>query len=95
MADKLWPSWPAWYYGPRGGAAVFEREEDVPGGWLDHPFADPLDHDGDGKKGGSPKPEQTDDLPALRKEYEQLKGKKPFSGWDAATLREKIPEARA
>lgn len=29
--------WPSWRYGPGGQAKVFEREEDVPAGWVDHP----------------------------------------------------------
>lgn len=31
------PSWPAWYYGPKGASAVFETAEDVPTGWVEHP----------------------------------------------------------
>lgn len=49
-----------------------------------------LDHDGNGHPGGSKAPEQTDDLKALREEYEAKMGKRPFYGWDAATLREKM-----
>lgn len=30
-------AWPAWRYGPKGEAAVFESEADVPKGWHDHP----------------------------------------------------------
>lgn len=30
-------NWPAWRYGPEGKSAVFERESDVPAGWMDHP----------------------------------------------------------
>ena len=29
--------WPAWRYGPNGRAAMFERSEDVPSDWRDHP----------------------------------------------------------
>lgn len=54
---------------------------------------DPLDHDGDGRKGGSAAPSQTDDLPKLRAEYFAAFGKRPFNGWDAETLRSKIAEA--
>lgn len=36
-----------------------------------------------------------DDLAVLRAEYEELVGKRPFMGWDADKLREKIAEARA
>lgn len=53
---------------------------------------DPLDHDDDGKKGGSPKVEQSDDLAAARAEYTEKMGKRPFHGWDVETLRKKIAE---
>lgn len=36
-----------------------------------------------------------EDIKALREEYFAVIGKKPFNGWDAAALREKIAEARA
>lgn len=54
---------------------------------------DPLDHDGDGKKGGSKAAPHSDDLAAVRDEYQRVVGKRPFMGWDAATLRAKIAEA--
>lgn len=54
---------------------------------------DPLDHDGNGKKGGSKAPKKTEDLTDLRKEYRDVVGKKPFAGWDAAILKAKIAEA--
>mgnify|MGYP001560407729 CR=1 FL=1 len=62
------------------------------GQWEDKAF-DPLDHDGDGKKGGSASGRdavQAAAMRALRKEYFDKLGKKPFSGWDEATLREKM-----
>lgn len=34
-----------------------------------------------------------DDLTALRAEYQAKMGKRPFNGWDAATLRGKIASA--
>ena len=34
MSKQFWPSW---RYGPKGEAAVFECENDVPRGWHDHP----------------------------------------------------------
>ena len=37
--------------------------------------------------------DDADDLAALRAEYQDVIGKKPFNGWDAATLRAKIAEA--
>lgn len=45
--------------------------------------------DQDGEPGGSVK--QTDpEVPKLRTEYHHLAGKKPFPGWNAEVLREKI-----
>lgn len=103
MSDEK-PIFRARFYAPDGTASqVFHDAADVPGDWLDHPAeAGPepvtakfaaLDADGDGKPGGSPKLEQTDELVALRGEYKRLLGKKPFNGWDAVTLREKIAAA--
>lgn len=40
-------------------------------------------------------PSPSDDLAALRAEYEAVVGKRPFMGWDAGTLREKIAAAKA
>lgn len=37
--------------------------------------------------------EPEEDLTALRVEYQDVIGKKPYHGWDAETLREKIREA--
>lgn len=53
--------------------------------------AGPFDHDGDGKAGGSAKP--AGDVAALRAEYQTLVGKRPFPGWGADVLREKIAAA--
>lgn len=50
-----------------------------------------LDHDRNGKEGGSKSP--AGDLAALRAEYQAKVGKRPFNGWDAVTLREKIAGA--
>lgn len=36
-----------------------------------------------------------DDLSGLREEYETKVGKRPFMGWDADTLREKIAAAKS
>lgn len=50
-----------------------------------------LDHDHDGRAGGSSKPDDAaGDLAVARADYVRVIGKKPFAGWDAATLREKI-----
>lgn len=54
---------------------------------------DPLDHDSDGRKDGSES--GGDALKALRAEYHDVVGKRPFAGWDADTLRAKIDEAKA
>lgn len=37
--------------------------------------------------------EAPDELAALRAEYQEAVGKRPFHGWDADQLREKISEA--
>ncbi len=34
------------------------------------------------------------DVPSLRLEYQRVVKKKPFMGWDEATLREKLKEAK-
>jgi len=57
--------------------------------------AEPLGHDQDGKKGGSKAPKKADDLKELRKQYQEVVGKKPFAGWDAETLKSKIAAAKA
>lgn len=58
--------------------------------------ANPFDHDGDGIPGGSRKPEgDQDELKALRLAYRQAFGSRPFSGWDAETLREKLAQLPA
>ena len=41
----------------------------------------------------APAPKVADERPALRAAYEAKFGKKPFGGWDADTLREKIAAA--
>lgn len=51
---------------------------------------DPLDHDGDGKKGGTKAEPKDPELNDLRKQYEETFGKKPFGGWDADKLRAKL-----
>lgn len=53
-----------------------------------------LDHDHNGSAGGSQK-QAGDDVAPLRQEYQAKFGKKPFNGWDAATLRAKIAECPA
>lgn len=49
-----------------------------------------LDHDNDGREGGSKAP--AGDLTALRAEYQTKFGKRPFNGWDADTLKAKLAE---
>lgn len=63
---------------------------------IEEPAApvDPFDHDGDGHPGGSPKIEPSEALSALRAEYVEIVGKRPFMGWPADVLAEKIAEAR-
>lgn len=55
--------------------------------------ADPLDHDGNGKKGGSTSPDgDADEASRLRAEYQDLFKKRPFNGWDAQELQRRIDE---
>lgn len=98
---------PGWRFGPQGEARVFQSEADVPKGWTDvipadfpkpmeerGPVArlDPLDHDGDGEKGGSTSgaEDAKSEVRALREEYRKKMGKRPFSGWGAAELRRRM-----
>lgn len=72
----------AFWYGPDGESRIFEAEEQVPKGWKDHPFAqEPIAAEG------------KEELAGLRAEYQRVMGKKPFGGWDADKLREKLAEA--
>lgn len=43
----------------------------------------------------TPAPSPADELAAARAQYKETFGKRPYSGWDAATLREKIKAAVA
>ena len=51
-----------------------------------------FDHNNDGRPGGSTAPEPSDELAALRTEYRQVVGKRPFPGWDADELRRRMAE---
>lgn len=56
--------------------------------------ADPLDHDGDGKKGGSqPASDADDEVLRLRAEYTDLTDKKPHHLWRAERLQTEIDKA--
>lgn len=56
--------------------------------------SDPLDHDGDGKKGGSlPSGEPDAEIERLRSEYTDLTGKKPHHLWKAPRLQTEIDKA--
>lgn len=52
-----------------------------------------LDHDGDGKAGGSTSGGTGDDMVTLRDQYKSVLGKRPFNGWDADELRRRMAEA--
>lgn len=43
----------------------------------------------------TPAPVPKEDMAELRAAYQAKIGKRPFNGWDAATLREKIAAAKA
>ncbi len=78
-------------YAVAGAADAAEEAALIERGW--HLSKDELwgtfDHDGDGKPGGSRK-QEGGDLAALRAEYQDLAGKRPFGGWDEAILRDRI-----
>lgn len=58
--------------------------------------AHPLDHDEDGKPGGSKAAEgDKDALAKLRTDYQEVVGKRPFPGWDADELQRRIDEKLA
>lgn len=57
--------------------------------------ADPLDHDGDGKKGGSKAAEESEELSKLRADYQEVVGKRAYHGWSAEELQAKIDEKLA
>jgi len=54
------------------------------------PTADPLDHDDDGKKGGSKATEASPELTKARADYQEVVGKKAFNGWSVEELQAKI-----
>lgn len=58
-------------------------------------WVSPHDHDKDGTRSGPASPEPTGDLASLRAEYQDLVGKRPFPGWDAAELQRRIDEKLA
>lgn len=53
----------------------------------------PVDHDASAAPIAPPVKAVTDERPALREAYEKKFGKKPFGGWSAELLREKIAAA--
>lgn len=56
--------------------------------------SDPLDHDKDGKKGGSlPASAADGDIARLRAEFTDLTGKKPHHLWKAERLQSEIDKA--
>lgn len=85
-------------YEVAGAADAAEEKELLAKGW--HPTKEAawglkakrpqLDHDDNGKEGGSKAPEPTEDLPALRAEYQEKMGKRPFPGWGADELRKRM-----
>lgn len=56
------------------------------------PEKDPLDHDGDGKRGGSAKQPPSAELVQARADYREAFQKAPFMGWDVEEIRKRIAE---
>lgn len=52
--------------------------------------ASPLDHDGDGKKGGTKAAPKNPELADLRKQYQAKFGKRPSPKWDADAIKAKL-----
>lgn len=94
------------YYGQlrEAGGEPFEVTDGLKASWFEEVEPEvaaaaeaakaPLDHDGDGKMGGSVAPEKTPLLKQLRKQFRDLFGKKPFSSWGEAELQAKLAEAK-
>lgn len=58
------------------------------------PARDPLDHDGDGRKGGSKSSSEADDATLkLRAEYKELTGKDADGRWKADRIQSEIDKA--
>lgn len=55
---------------------------------------DPLDHDGDGRKGGTKAAPKNPELADLRKQYQAKFGKRPSPRWDADAISAKLAEAK-
>lgn len=97
MSDQLFPSW----WGPKNGDPILCRSvTEVEDGWVQHTGHydvhrgcwvseyHPLDHDKDGKKGGSVS--AVEDIKALRAAYKVKMGKRPGNNWDAAEIRRRM-----
>jgi hypothetical protein len=89
-----------WRYSPDGKHKAWLKKIEMPKGWRFHPVPgsapkrignlSDLDHDGDGKAGGSASGGSGNEIKALRTQYAEKFGKRPFNGWDADTLKEKL-----
>ena len=80
MAEETFPSF---RYGPGGAAQIFQRAEDVPEGWFDHPSLVP-DEPGNA--------ESLEGINEARRLYRKKFNKNPGPRWDEATIREKLGE---
>lgn len=79
----------AQWYAPDGEQRIFEDGEEVPKGWRDHPFDKPAEETAE--EAGLVRRLAT--IQELRAEYKRVLGKRPFSGWRAEQLKEKIAAA--
>ena len=57
MNDKF-IEFPKWMYGPDGEAQIFEKEEDIPQGWVDHPSKFEKKEEVEDTLGESPEPKR-------------------------------------
>lgn len=75
-------------------AAILQQSPYVEISEGDKPSRDPLDHDGDGRKGGSkPASEAGEVVDKLRAEYKELTGKDADGRWKADRIQSEIDKA--
>lgn len=75
----------------KGGVMFFGREAaNVENDELVRRLSNNPEFQKAGKEKAAKEPEEDGEITALRTQYEQIFGKKPFNGWNADKLREKL-----